>query len=194
MEKDKIDHPIDLILIAGSAGSLKVILRLLDKQRPGFSIPILLVLHRDPQGSTHLTNLLSARTSLTVKEIEDKDAIQRGHLYICPADYHVLVEADHTLSLDYSEKENYSRPSIDVALHAAADAYGDRLLCILLSGANSDGAEGLSYAKQRNAVTIIQDPKDAQVSYMPEQALLQSSADQVLDADTIADFLNRLPG
>ncbi|HTD94497.1 MAG TPA: chemotaxis protein CheB [Chitinophagaceae bacterium] len=193
MEKNKIGHPIDLILIGGSAGSLKVVLKLLDKQRPGFSIPILLVLHRDPQGSTHLAKLFANRTSMTVKEIEDKDPILDGHLYICPADYHVLVEADQTLSLDYSEKEHYSRPSIDVALCAAADAYAGRLLCILLSGANSDGAEGLSYAKQRNCLTIIQDPKDAQVSYMPEQAILQSSADHVYDSDAIADFLNHLP-
>lgn len=194
MEENKIARIVDLIVIGGSAGSLKVILRLLDRLRAGFSIPVLIVLHRDPQGSPHLSDLLTLRTSLIVKEIEDKDPIREGHVHLCPPDYHVLVEADHSLSLDYSEKEHYSRPSIDVAFRAAADVYREGLLCILLSGANSDGAEGLAYVKQQHGLTIIQHPDDAEVSYMPMQAMLRLTADQVYNTEEIIEFLNHLPG
>ncbi len=190
MEKDKVG-PYDLVIIGGSAGSLQVVLKVVDTGAPE-GTPILLVLHREPQGSSRLTELLSLRTHRKTKEIEDKDPIERGWLYICPADYHVLVEGDRFFSLDYSEKEHFSRPSIDVAFRAAADVYGDRLLCILLSGANADGATGLKYAKERGATTVIQDPRDASVSYMPEQALLIQDVNYVLDTEGIHEMLRRI--
>src|SRR3982750_1636632 len=120
MAKNKTAITPSLLFIGRSAGSLKVLLRLLDELPDNFRVPILVVLHRDPQGSMHLVNLLQGRSQMPVKEIEDKDLIEPGHLYLCPPDYHVLTESDGTLSLDYSEKENFSRPSIDVALRAAA--------------------------------------------------------------------------
>lgn len=177
MEKGKMTYPASLVVIGGSAGSLQVILSLLEKVNAGFTIPILLVLHRDPQGESKLEELLSQRTRLIVKEVEDKDTIERNHLYVCPADYHVLPEKDGTFSLDYSEKEHFSRPSIDLAFRAAADVYGDKLVAILLSGANADGAAGLRYVKDLKGTTIVQQPDDAQVRYMPDQALQQSPAD-----------------
>jgi len=183
--------PLRFILIGGSAGSLQVILRLLEKSIHGFRVPVLIVLHRDPQGESRLTDILAVRTSLVVKEIEDKDPIRENYIYVCPADYHVLVEDDLSFSLDYSEKEHFSRPSIDVAMRAAADVYGKGLLCVLLSGANADGAAGLRYAKQCGATTIIQSPEDAQVSYMPEQALLVNTPDHIFTTADLILFLQQ---
>src|SRR5690349_13807458 len=129
MEKDKIEKSFDLIVIGGSAGSLQVVLHAIDTGINFSPTPLLLVLHREPQGSSRLAELLAHRTKRKTKEIEDKDLIEPGWLYVCPADFHVLVEKDHSFSLDYSEKEHFSRPSIDVAFKAAADAYGPKLLC-----------------------------------------------------------------
>lgn len=181
-----------LIVIGGSAGSLQVVLKLMNVGKAASQIPQLIVLHREVQENSKLAELLQHRSGRDTKDIEDKDAIERGWVYICPADYHVLIEKDHTFSLDYSEKENFSRPSIDVAFRAAAEVYKSKLMCILLSGANADGADGLRYAKDCGAITVIQDPLDAMVSYMPEQAILLQEADYVLSGDKIRELLMSL--
>jgi two-component system chemotaxis response regulator CheB len=192
MAKNTITNPAELILIGGSAGSLQVIFYILENCKADFPVPFLLVLHRDPQGVSKLAELLATKTKLEVKEIEDKDPIEKGFVYICPADYHVLIEADRCFALDYSEKINFSRPSIDVSFRSGADVFGKNLVCILLSGANADGADGLNYVKDKEGITVVHHPEEAIVSYMPEQALLQRKADYVLRKDEIVNFINNL--
>jgi two-component system chemotaxis response regulator CheB len=169
-----------LIVIGGSAGSLHVIIDLLGPLRPGFPIPLLVVLHRNVQYDSSLEDLFSAKTQLTCKEVEEKEPLQPGIIYLCPADYHVLIEKDHSFSLDYSERVNYSRPSIDVSFKSAAEAYGPGLICVLLSGANADGAEGLEYARQKGSITVVQDPATADVAFMPQYAIDRIKVDFVL--------------
>ena len=183
---------IDFIVIGGSAGSLQAIMKIMSFLNQDFSVPILLVLHRNMQSDSTLEELLSAKTNLVVKEVEEKDVIKAGHLYFCPPNYHVLLEADGSFSLDVSERVHYSRPSIDVVFNSAAEVYGEKLLCILLSGANADGAEGIHYAKDRGSTTVIQDISEAEVSYMPEQALKLGDVDYQLTAVEIAGLLNSL--
>ena len=194
MAQNTIIKPPELIMIGGSAGSLQVIFYILQNCKAGFPIPMLLILHRDPQGVSKLAELLAAKTTLEVREIEDKDPIEKGVVYICPADYHVLIEEERCFSLDYSEKINFSRPSIDVSFRSGADIFGRKLVCILLSGANADGADGLNYVKDREGITVVHHPEEAIVSYMPQQALLLRKADHVLRKDEIVDFINKLPG
>jgi len=182
-----------MIIIGGSAGSLQVVFYLLGQCRSDFQTPVLVVLHRDPQGISKLPELLAAKTTLAVKEIEDKEPIEKGCVYVCPPDYHTLIENDHSFSLDYSEKINFSRPSIDVTFRSGADVFGKNLVCILLSGANADGAEGLSYVREHFGVTIVHNPEEAEVSYMPQQALQQGKADHVFSKKEIAEFIKRIP-
>jgi two-component system chemotaxis response regulator CheB len=187
-----VKKPVRLIVIGGSAGSLQVVLKILGYLKSSYSIPILLVLHRNVQYDSSLQELLVLKTTLNAKEVEEKDAIKPGYVYFCPADYHVLVEKDFSFSLDDSEKVNFSRPSIDVVFRSAADILGDQLLCVLLSGANSDGAEGLKQVKEKGGITVIQDPEEAQVPFMPQQALRIMQSDYVLDSNQIAGLLNSL--
>lgn len=178
-----------MIIIGGSAGSLQVVFYLLANCPPSFDIPIVIVLHRDPHGLSRLAELLATKTTLSVKEIEDKEPIEKGCVYVCPPDYHTLFEDRNSFSLDYSEKINFSRPSIDVTFRSGADIFGKELLCILLSGANADGADGLHYVRQQSGITVVHTPEEAEVSYMPEQALLHGRADQVLRKDGIMQFI-----
>lgn len=191
MAKEEIKN-IRLIVIGGSSGSLKVILHLLRELRTDFTIPMLLVLHRNNQQESVLAELLAAKSFLPVKEVDEKDALLAGHIYIAPQDYHVLLESDGYFSLDYSEKMHYSRPSIDVSFISAAEAYGSHLICILLSGANADGAEGLQEVKKHNGIAIVQDPDDAEVDYMPRRAMAAGSVDYVMNTNQLVDFLNGL--
>ena len=181
-----------LVVIGGSAGSLQVILKTLQFLDDQFDIPILLVLHRLVNTDSPLEDLLRFRTRMHAGEVEEKEPIRPSHIYVTPADYHVLIEKDHTFSLDYSEKVNFSRPSIDVVFRSAADAFGADLLCILLSGANGDGALGLQHVQRLQGTTVVQSPADAQVPYMPEQALKLITPDHVLDGDQLSGLLNSL--
>ncbi len=182
----------ELLVIGGSAGSLDVLLQALPQLDADLPMAVILVLHRKHDEKSILTNLLSGRTRLKVKEAEDKDTIEAGTIYIAPPDYHLLVEKNKTLSLDYSEKINYSRPCIDATFQTAADAYGKNLVCVLLSGSNADGVEGLLAVKEAQGITAVQDPATCEVAYMPKQALLRVAIDYVVDGKQLAAFIKTL--
>lgn len=178
------------LIIGGSAGSLEVLLKLLPYLKKGIDFSIIVVLHRKSGMDNILTELFSSKTKLTVKEVEEKENIEDGTIYLAPSDYHLLIEKDYTFSLDHFEKVNYSRPSIDVSFQSAAEVYRNRLAGLLLSGANSDGMAGLQQIKKYGDVTAIQDPKSAVVSFMPLHALLNVKIDRVLAIEDMADFIN----
>ena len=183
---------IQLLVIGGSSGSLDVIIRVLPKLAPKDKPAIIIVLHRKAGESSALTELLASKTQIPVKEAEEKEVILNNTIYIAPADYHLLIEQDRTLSLDYSEKINYSRPSIDITFQTASEVFKDQLAVLLLSGANADGAEGVEIANNNGALIAIQDPSSAMVPFMPQQALKKVKTELVLDVDAIGSFINQL--
>ena len=192
MAKDLTSTPPRLMVIGGSAGSLDVLIPLLPSVRHDLSFPIIIVLHRKNNAESPLTSLIAAKTGLRVKEAEDKDDILPGWIYLAPADYHLLIERDHTIALDVSEKVNYSRPCIDITFQTAAEAYGPALVCLLLSGASADGAEGLEFVAQNGGITAVQDPASAEVSYMPQKAIDKSRPSFILGVNEIAGFINSI--
>jgi len=191
MAEDSINK-YQLIVIGGSAGSLDVLLHVIPRLQIGFRIPIVLVLHRMNSHDSTLTELIAAKTTLKVKEVEDKEPIKAGNIYIAPADYHLLIEKDGMFSLDFSEKVNFSRPSIDITFASAADAFGEKAIGILLSGANADGVDGMQAIKNAGGLAVVQDPKTAEVSFMPAQAILNIAVDKILKIEEMPDFLNSL--
>ena len=181
--------PVKLIIIGGSAGSLQVILGILSALNPEFPVPVLIVLHRNGVFESSLEELFATRTRIPVKEVEEKEPIAPGTIYLCPADYHVLIEEDESFSLDYSERVNFSRPSIDVTFRSAAEVYGDSLVCLLLSGGNADGVEGLQSVKDNGGLVIVQDPVTAEVPYMPQHAVNRVKVDFIVPAEELPAFL-----
>ncbi|WP_442589578.1 chemotaxis protein CheB [Pedobacter sp. AW31-3R] len=182
----------DALVIGGSAGSLDVLLKVLPSVNPAITFPIVIVIHRKHGTDSLLPELLSGRTKLVVKEVDEKEVLKPGTVYIAPSDYHTLIEQDGTFSLDYSEKVNYSRPSIDVTFQTAAEVYKEKLVCLLLSGSNADGVNGLISVKAWGGKAVIQDPESAQVAYMPAQAAANVKIDYILPIEDIADFINLL--
>jgi two-component system, chemotaxis family, protein-glutamate methylesterase/glutaminase len=181
-----------VVAIGGSAGSLDVLFNMLPLLRQTLPVAIVIVLHRKSSGDSMLVDLFSLKTSLPVKEVEEKDTVLPGNIYLAPADYHLLFERDETFSLDYSEKVNYSRPSIDTCFESAAEVFGPRLVGILLSGANADGVEGLIAIKKNGGYTIAQSPESAEVPYMPSKAIQSSDIDEVINPEGLAAFINAL--
>ncbi|WP_172278091.1 chemotaxis protein CheB [Chryseobacterium sp. LAM-KRS1] len=188
----EIEENIELVVIGGSAGSLEVILDMVKKLDHKISFPIILVVHRKSQSVSILPTLLQQFSSLEVTEIEDKTEINKNQIYIVPADYHLLFESKELVSLDSSEKMNYSRPSIDVTFKSAAEIYGKSLVGILLSGANADGVEGLQYIKKNHGRVWIQDPDTAEVNYMPKHAVEGVSYDLIITPENLAECINQL--
>jgi two-component system chemotaxis response regulator CheB len=179
----------DLVAVGASAGGLRAVGALLEALPDDFSGALVLVQHR-PADSVPgmLVRALGARTSLPVCEAGDKDPIEPGQVHVAPADYHLLVEPDH-FELSLEGPVSYSRPSIDVLFESVADSYGDRAIGVLLTGANSDGAQGLLRLRERGALTVAQDPAEAEAPVMPAAAIDLGAAERVCPLDAIAPLL-----
>jgi two-component system chemotaxis response regulator CheB len=192
MEKDRVIQGCKVLIIGGSAGSLEVLMELLPQLAFVPTFAIVLVLHRKSAEDSTLEELISYKTDIPVAEVEDKTPLKPGFIYIAPSDYHLLFESNDTLSLDTSEKINYSRPSIDVSFESAAEAYGPSLVGILLSGANADGTEGLLAIKKAGGAIVVQVPESAQMPFMPMNALTNTSPHYVLDVKGMIEFINHI--
>jgi two-component system chemotaxis response regulator CheB len=192
MEKNELRHPCELLIIGGSAGGLDVLLEVLPNLKNPISFPVVIVLHRKNTQEETLTALMSMKATLPVKEIEDKEPIQESVIYIAPADYHLLIEKSRHFALDYSEKINFSRPSIDVAFESAADVYGASLVCIILSGGNTDGTEGARIIKEKGGVVVAQQPETAVVPFMPDFMIKHVQPQHVLNIRQLIQFINSL--
>lgn len=186
------DLKTELIVIGGSAGSLQVILETIKNLNGDLGFPIVLVLHRKAQAESILPKLLQQFSTIDVIEIEDKTEIINNKIYIVPSDYHLLFESRNVVSLDGSEKMNYSRPSIDVTFRSASEIFEKNVIGVLLSGANSDGVEGLKYIKKNKGQVWIQDPETADVDYMPRQAIQNVKYDLIVRPNNLANYINQL--
>jgi two-component system chemotaxis response regulator CheB len=181
-----------LIVIGCSLGglhALKVILTSLTRE---FCVPIVVAQHRHRRSSEALPAYFRRQTDLKVVDAEDKQWIQPGHVYLAPADYHLFVERNGSrgeLSLSVDEAVRHSRPSIDVLFESAAEAYGDRLIGIVLTGANDDGARGAARIKAHGGVVIAQDPATAEAPAMPRGTIDAVQVDRILRLEQIAPFL-----
>lgn len=180
-----------LVVAGASWGGLRALGTLLEGLPADFDCAVVVAQHRAHSSTGGLAPLLQARSVLPIKEVEDKDIIEPGHVYLAPADYHVIVERGH-LGLSLDARVQFSRPSIDVLFESAAVAYGAGVTAVVMTGANADGAAGLRAVKRAGGMTVVQDPATAENPVMPEAALASGAADKVLPLSEIAAFLVEL--
>ena len=183
---------IDCIVIGCSAGGVEALAELLPALPVTFRPTVLIVLHLPRERPSLLVQIFEKRCARPVREAEDKEPIEPGTIYFAPPDYHLLVEKDRQIALSADEPVHFSRPSIDVLFESAADVYGERLLGIILTGGNEDGAAGLHAVHQAGGVTVVQQPDSAQVPLMVVSALQRGPADFVLPLPEIAQLLGAL--
>jgi two-component system chemotaxis response regulator CheB len=182
----------EAIVIGASAGALDVLSNLLPALPSDYRLPILVVVHLPPDKSSVFVDLMRARCAIRVREAEDKEPIEPGVVYFAPPDYHLLVEQDKRLSLSDDEPVLFSRPSIDVLFESAADAYGGGLIGVVLTGANSDGANGLKAVVEAGGVAVVQSPGSAYAAAMPEAAIAACPEARVLPVNEIAAYLREV--
>lgn len=183
-------HDLRAVVMGASSGALDALSAILPTLPENYPLPIMIVVHLPPNKDSLLTTILGAKCKMKVREAEDKETIQAGTIYVAPPGYHLLVEQNQTLSLSNEEEINFSRPSIDVLFETAADAYGNTLAGIILTGANDDGAAGLQAIMAAGGVTIIQEPDQAFSPFMPKAALQACPSARVLSLEMIAIYLN----
>jgi two-component system chemotaxis response regulator CheB len=178
----------DLIVIGASWGGLNAVGRVIAALPEKLDAAVVIAQHRRNTGAG-LASILATRTRLPVDDVEDKQPIERGRIYLAPPDYHLLIQPGW-FSLSTDDVVNYARPSIDVLFESAAQAYDERVIGVILTGANDDGARGLARVKELGGVAVIEDPASAERHEMPGAALAAiENADAVLPIEQIGPFL-----
>jgi two-component system chemotaxis response regulator CheB len=194
MAQDPLDN-CRVVVVGGSAGSIDVLMHIIEKFPPVINCVFIIVIHRKNDKDSILEDIVSHKTKLAVREVEDKEPVAINTIFIAPPDYHLLVENEKFFSLDSSEKVQFSRPSIDVTFESVAEVYKDRVIGVILSGANADGTEGLLKIKDAGGYTIAQDPLTAEVGFMPQQAINAGAIDKVIATEMLPlEILNLANG
>jgi two-component system chemotaxis response regulator CheB len=193
-KKMKGKEPMDYeaIVIGVSAGGLGALTKVLPALNEKMKLPVLIVQHLRVGSDDFMAKHLSKICHRIVKEAEDKEPVEPGTVYFAPPNYHLLVEPDKTISLSTEGRVNYSRPSIDVLFMSAADVFYNKLICIILTGANSDGTNGAIRIKKRGGLVIVQDPKTAEADAMPLSAIENSDVDHIIPLKKLGEFINSI--
>jgi two-component system chemotaxis response regulator CheB len=180
-----------LVVVGTSLGGFAALKVLLAGLPGRFSFPVLIVQHRGKRGSEKMAELLAGESALPVSEPEDKEALVAGHVYVAPADYHLLVEPGW-VALSTEGPVSHARPSVDVLFESAADAYGPGVVGVVLTGLNRDGASGCARIKRRGGLVLVQDPKTAESDQMPSAAIAAAAVDRISTLNELSAFLGEL--
>ncbi|HEX5548433.1 MAG TPA: CheR family methyltransferase, partial [Ktedonobacterales bacterium] len=161
---DEIQPP-SLVVVGSSAGGIEVLSTLVSTLPNDFPAPIVIAQHLDPHRPSHLSEILARRSRLPIHTILDNEKLETGHIYVVPSDRHVEIRDGH-LSLRM-DRQSRPVPSINLLFKSAAQAYGEGLIAIILTGAGSDGAAGAVEVKSAGGAVVIQNPATAPYPSMP---------------------------
>ena len=180
------------IVLGTSAGGLSALSVLLADIPARYTVPIIVAQHRSKDSRELFEEVLQSKCHIKIKQAEEKETLANNMVYIVPPNYHLLIESDRTLSLSSDAPVRYSRPSIDVLFESAAIAYGDKLVGIILTGANDDGAVGIRAIANRGGLTIAQNPQEAEYPFMVQAAIATKKIKYIWSLATIRNFLLQL--
>ena len=192
MSRFSLDNSYKAVVIGGSAGSFQGITKILSQLPKTFPLPIIMCLHRLKHVRNGFVEALSIKSVFPVTEPYDKEQIKRGGVYLAPSNYHMSVELGNYFAMSTEEMINNSRPAIDITLGTAAYVFRDKLIGILLSGANRDGGLGMKHIHEKGGLTIVQEPTECMIDTMPKAALSLTKIDHVLKVDEIVSLMKEL--
>jgi two-component system chemotaxis response regulator CheB len=180
------------VVIGVSAGGMEALITILPELPCDFPLSVIIVQHTHPTSDDFLARYLDERCCVKVKQADEKEKVLPGVVYLAPANYHLLVETDKTLSLSTELPVSFARPSIDVLFETVADAYGEKAVGVILTGANHDGSQGLLKIKKAGGLAVVQDPETAEAVAMPQAAIETVQPDHILPLKKIGSFLKGL--
>ncbi len=181
----------EVLAMGVSAGGMLVLTEIVKSLKPDFPLTMIIVQHLHPHQDEYYIQYYNRHSKVRVKEAEDKETIARNRIYFAPPNYHLLVEDDYTFSLSVDEKVNFSRPAVDVLFDTASFVFGKKMIGLVLTGANSDGARGLKKIKDRQGLTIIQNPAEAEFPSMPQAALQIAEPHHIISVSQFVEWLKK---
>ena len=181
-----------IAVIGASSGGMLAVKSLLADLPANFGLPLVIVLHVNPDHDGNFSSLFYNEGVMAIEEAEERGVIRPGCTYFAPAGYHLLIESDGTFALSTDAAVCFARPSIDVLFESAADVYRERVIAVVLTGANIDGSQGARAVKEKGGVVIVQDPDEAEMGAMPRAVIEATTVDYVLPLAGIAGVLRRL--
>jgi two-component system, chemotaxis family, protein-glutamate methylesterase/glutaminase len=185
---------VEAVVIGVSAGGMEALSEIIPALPEDIGIPVIVVQHMREDSDDYMARHLDQKSAMRVKEAEGGESILPGVCYIAPAGYHLLIEDDRTFALSKEAPVNYARPSIDVLFESAAEVYEGGLIGVILTGANSDGAQGLATINVVGGMTMAQTPETAVAPAMPRAAIQATTVDHILDLPEIASRIISLAG
>jgi len=183
---------IEALVIGASAGGIAALREILPALPGRLAIPVVVVLHMPEDRDSRLAEVFQNHVALPVRQAEDKEQLALGTIYFAPPGYHLSIERERCFSLSQEEPLHFSRPSIDILMESAADAYGAALMGLLLTGASHDGAAGMAAIGRAGGLTAVQDPGGAEIATMPASAIRLRAPDLVLPLDALRTLLTML--
>jgi two-component system chemotaxis response regulator CheB len=192
MSRFNLNNSYKAVVIGGSAGSFQGITKILSQLPKTFPLPIIMCLHRLKHVRNGFVEALSIKSVFPVTEPYDKEMIKKGGVYLAPSNYHMSVELGNHFAMSTEDMINNSRPAIDITLGTAAYVFREKLIGILLSGANRDGGMGMKHIHDKGGLTIVQEPTECMIDTMPKAALSLTKIDHVLKVDEIVSLMNEL--
>lgn len=181
----------ELVVIGGSLGGYDAVVRILGALSPDPGPPIAIVLHRAPGTQFPLAAHLARATGCTVVEVSDGQRTARSHVYIAPADYHLLVDREH-LSLSLDGPQSHARPSIDALFVSASEVHAAAVVGVLLTASSEDGVEGLVAIRAAGGIAVVQTPESSRSALAPQAAVDRGAFDHLVPLDEIGPLLRRL--
>jgi two-component system chemotaxis response regulator CheB len=192
MSRFNLNNSYKAVVIGGSAGSFQGITKILAQLPKTFPLPIIMCLHRLKHVRNGFVEALSIKSVFPVTEPYDKEMIKKGGVYLAPSNYHMSVELGNHFAMSTEDMINNSRPAIDITLGTAAYVFREKLIGILLSGANRDGGMGMKHIHDKGGLTIVQEPTECMIDTMPKAALALTKIDHILKVDEIVSLMNEL--
>jgi two-component system, chemotaxis family, protein-glutamate methylesterase/glutaminase len=180
------------IAIGCSAGGVDALKMLLGGFDARLTQAMLVCCHSSSGTVDLLCEILARVSPLPVLEALERHPVCAGTVHLAPSGYHLLVESDLRFALSIDPRVNYVRPSIDVMFSSAAEVWHEKLIGVVLTGGNADGAAGLQRIRELGGTAIVQSPSSAEISTMPQAALDLAGADYCVDLSDIAPLINRL--
>ena len=179
----------EALVMGASAGAVEALNQLLPAVPEAARIPVVVVVHLPSNRPSLLPEVFASRCRARVREPEDKEPMTPGSIWFAPSNYHLLLESDRTFAFSTDLPVNFSRPSIDVLFESAADVFGPALCCVVLTGANEDGAQGASAIRRQGGLVIVQDPNSAEARQMPEAAIARANPQIVATLSEVAGLI-----
>ncbi|NLM09324.1 MAG: chemotaxis response regulator protein-glutamate methylesterase [Clostridiaceae bacterium] len=183
-----------IIGIGISTGGPKALATVLPRISADIPASIVIAQHMPSTFTKPLAERLDRISQLRVKEAEDGEQLLPGHAYICPGGKHIMIEKKDIVTL--YDKKSFANlhycPSASLLMSSIAKVYGDKAMCVIMTGMGSDGLEGITEAKEKGSYVIAQSESSSVIFGMPKAVIINNLHDEIVHLDNIADRINKL--